>query len=315
MGKTIVVALGGNALIKPGQSGTSKQQLENLDAVAAQLTHLHNRGFRLVLTHGNGPQVGNILLRQEKARDYAPQLPLHVCVAESQGMIGYYIQESLYNHLRRRGFKVPVVTVITQVLVDQNDRAFRSPSKPIGPYYPTMKRVPKGWKTIRTIRGFRRVVASPRPKEIIEASEIKRISRDSIVIACGGGGIPVIRERGLRGVDAVIDKDLSAEKLASAVGAQILAILTDVDFVYLNYRKPNQKKLKSVSLEEIKSYQEKGHFLPGSMGPKIQAAIRFLQKGGKLVVITKLDKLEEAINGEWGTIITNKPKKPKAGKK
>lgn len=303
MGKTILIALGGNALIKPGQKGTAKQQLENLDAVTEQIAHLHNRGFRVVITHGNGPQVGNLLLQQEKARDYAPQMPLSVCVAESQGMIGHFIQEALYNKLRRKGFKIPVVTLITQVVVDRKDRAFKNPSKPIGPYYHSKRGIPRNWKLIRTIKGFRRVVASPKPREIVEAREIRRVSREAIVIACGGGGIPVVKERGLKGVDAVIDKDLTAARLAEAVNASTLTILTDVDFVCLNYKKPHQKKIRNVSLEEIKRYYQQGQFPPGSMGPKIQAALRFLQRGGKRVVITKLERLEDGINGEWGTII------------
>ena len=295
--------MGGNALFKPGQKGTANQYSENLDPVSEQIVNLYNRGFKIVITHGNGPQVGNILIQQEKARDYAPQMPLYVCVAESQGMIGYFIQEALYNHLRKRGFKIPVVTLITQVLVDKNDKSFKKPSKPIGPFYHSLEGLPKNWKMIRTIKGFRRVVPSPKPKEIIESKEIRKISKEAIAIACGGGGIPVIKEHGLKGIDAVIDKDLAAEKLAEVVNAHTMAILTDVDFVYLNYKKPNQKKLEKVSLEKIKELYEQGHFPQGSMGPKIQAAIRFLQKGGKRVVITRLEKLEDGINGEWGTII------------
>ncbi|MBI4021336.1 MAG: carbamate kinase [Candidatus Aenigmarchaeota archaeon] len=301
---TLLIALGGNALIRPGQKGAAAQQLENVERVATHIARLHNRGFRIILTHGNGPQVGNLLLQQEKARDYAPQMPLYVCVAESQGMIGYFLQEALYNKLHALGFKIPVVTVLTQVLVDREDKAFSQPSKPIGPYYPSRDRMDRSWTAVRTMKGFRRVVASPKPRTIVEAAEIRKIARSAIVIAGGGGGIPVVREHGLRGVEAVIDKDLTAAKLAEAVGAQVLAILTDVDFVYLNHGKPNQKKLTTVTLEELKRYYEQDHFPPGSMGPKVQAAIRFLQKGGKRVVITHLDRLEDAVNGEWGTIIT-----------
>ncbi|MBI4181805.1 MAG: carbamate kinase [Candidatus Aenigmarchaeota archaeon] len=304
MGKTLLVALGGNALLKPGQKGTAAQHVQNVDRVAEHLANLHNRGFRLVLTHGNGPQVGNILLQQEKARDYAPPLPLHVCVAQSQGMIGSFLQEALYNKLHARGFRVPVVTVVTQVLVDRDDPAFSHPTKPVGPYYPTRDRMDPRWKVIRTVKGFRRVVPSPRPKEIVEAAEIRKISRQAIVIAAGGGGVPVVRERGLRGVDAVIDKDLTAAKLAEAVQADILAILTDVDYVYLHYKQPNQKHLEKVTLDELQKYQAAGHFPPGSMGPKVQAAIRFLQRGGGKVIITSLDRLEDAIDGEWGTVVT-----------
>jgi len=303
---TLLIALGGNALLKPGQKGSARQHLENMDSVAEQAARLHNRGFRIVLTHGNGPQVGNILLQQEKARDYAPQMPLYVCVAESQGMIGCLLQEALYNHLHRKGFKIPVVTLVTQALVDRNDKAFKKPSKPIGPFYPSRDRMGKKWDFIRTVKGFRRVVPSPSPKEIIEGNCIKSLSRKAIVIASGGGGVPVYKERGLKGIDAVIDKDLAAVRLAEAVKAHTLAILTDVDFVYLNFKKHNQKKLKKVSLKEIKEHYSRGQFSPGTMGPKIQAAIRFLQKGGKRVVITSLNRLEDGINGEFGTIIEKK---------
>ena len=300
---TLVVALGGNALIKQGQKGTAEQQLKNLDCVTEQIVNLYNRGHKIVLTHGNGPQVGNILLRQEKARDYAPPQPLHVCVAQSQGMIGYFIQEALYNKLKAKGFSIPVVTILTQVLVDKKDPAFKNPNKPIGPTYPTRERMTKSWKFNRTLKGYRRVVASPKPRAIIEAKEIKRVSRGAIVIACGGGGIPVVKDHGLRGIDAVIDKDLTAARLAEAVGAKTLAILTDVDFVYLHYKKPREKPLKKVTVQELRIFQRQGHFLPGSMGPKIQAAQRFLARGGKEVVITRLEKLEQGIDGDWGTRI------------
>jgi len=303
MGKTLVIVLGGNALLKPGQRGTAKQHRENLESVAVHIANLHNRGFRIVITHGNGPQVGNILLQQEKARDYAPQMPLYICVAESQALIGSLLQEALYNKLRRMGFRIPVVTIITQVLVDPKDKAFARPTKPIGPTYPTKRGLPRNWKLMRTIKGFRRVVASPRPKEIIEAKEIRRIAREAVVIACGGGGIPVIKERGIKGIDAVIDKDLTAAKLGEVVKAHTLAILTDVDWVYLQYKKPRQKKIQNVSASQLKTWYKQGHFPPGTMGPKIQAALRFLQRGGKRVVITSLNRLEDAINEEWGTII------------
>lgn len=301
---TLVVTFGGNALISSGQKGTAIQQLKNVEPVAEQIVELYNRGYKMVMSHGNGPQVGSLLLQQEKGRDYTPQMPLYVCVAQSQGMIGYFLQEALYNHLSKKGFKIPVVTVLTQVVVDPKDPAFRKPSKPVGPFYPTRERMAKEWKVIRTVKGWRRVVASPRPKEIVEAREIKRISRDAIVIACGGGGIPVYRERGLKGIEAVIDKDLTAVKLAEAVQAKEMAVLTDVDHVYTNYKKPHQKALKQVTVKELQHLHKQGHFPPGSMGPKIQSAIRFLQRGGRRVVIAHVNSLEKAMNGEAGTIIT-----------
>lgn len=303
MGKTVLIALGGNALIKSGQKGTAKQQLANLDNVSEKIVKLYNLGHKIVITHGNGPQVGNILLQQEKAKDYASQMPLYVCVAQSQGMIGYFLQESLYNKLHRKGFKIPVVTIVTQVLVNKKDKAFKKPTKPIGPYYPNRIRMDRKWKITRTIKGFRRVVASPTPRDIIEGEEIRKISKSAIVIASGGGGIPVYKERGLKGVDAVIDKDLAAVKLAEAVKAHSLVILTDVENVYLNYKKTKQKKLTKVTLAEIRKYYSQGHFHSGSMGPKVLAAMRFIQKGGKRVIITSLDKLEQGINEECGTII------------
>lgn len=305
--KTILVALGGNALIKQGQIGTIEQQLKNVDSVMGDVAMLIKRGWRVVITHGNGPQVGNLLLQQQ---EHIPKMPLYVCVAESQGQIGYMIQEALYNKLHKIRVNKPVVTLITQVLVDNNDKAFKRPTKPIGPYYQKEDDVPIEWHMIKTPKGFRRVVPSPEPREIIEKDIIKDAVKRVVVIACGGGGIPVIKGGkgpGLFGVDAVIDKDLTAQKLAGIVNADIFAILTNVDRVYLNYRGKDHTGLKSMDLSDARKYLKKGHFPPGSMGPKITAAIRFLEKNRKgKVIITRFQDLDEALKGRAGTIITSR---------
>ncbi len=309
--RVVVVALGGNALIKPGETGKLPEQLRNMDNAMKHVAMLVKRGWKLILTHGNGPQVGDILLQNEMSKNAVPPMPLYVCVAESQGEIGYMIQETLYNRLHKLGIDKPIVTVITQVLVDRNDSAFRKPTKPIGPHYLRKSAMPRGWHFMKSKMGFRRVVPSPEPVRIVEADAIRKIMDKAIVIACGGGGVPVVRgrgEKGLVGIDAVIDKDLTAGKLAEIVKADMLIILTDVDAVELNYGKPNQRKLKRVGLSEIKKYYEEGHFAEGSMGPKVEAAMRFLEKDPKnrnkrKVIITSFDLLEKAIEDKAGTII------------
>jgi carbamate kinase len=309
---TMVVALGGNALIRKGQMGTYKEQLANVEHAMRPIADLMLDGYNVVITHGNGPQVGSILLQQERTGG-AARMPLHVCVAQTQAQIGFMIQEALHNTLRRRG--KPVVTVVTQVLVDPKDRAFRKPTKPIGPFYEDEGELPIEWHYIRTRRGYRRVVASPDPKEIVEAEAIKRLSKDAIVIACGGGGIPVIkayckvkgrrRQCGLKGVAAVIDKDLAAQRLAEVVGADMMLILTDVDQVALNYGRPNQYSLHSLKYKDAKQYLKQGQFPAGSMGPKIEASLRFLDRKRKgKVIITSFGLAEKALKGKAGTTIT-----------
>ncbi len=285
--KTAVVALGGNALIKPGQKGTLEEQLGNVEHAMECVVKLIKKGYRVVLSHGNGPQAGSILLQQETTKS-VPSMPLYVCVAETQGMIGYMIQEALYNKLHRAGIDMPVITLITQVLVDEKDSAFKNPTKPIG---------------LEGRPGYR-IVPSPEPKRVIEAEAIRKIMGKAVVIACGGGGIPVIMKRGLKGIDAVIDKDLASEKLAEDVGADLLIILTDVDAVYLNYGKKGQKKLMKMNINEAKKYLKQGQFPSGSMGPKIDASVRFLEKNKKgKVIITSFDKLGKAMEGKAGTVI------------
>jgi carbamate kinase len=312
--RIIVIALGGNAIIRRGQIGTMKEQLSNLDHSMEVVAKLVKRGYKVVIVHGNGPQVGNILLQQERAVEVAPEMPLYACVAQSQGMIGYMIQEVLYNKLHSIGIDIPVVTVITQVLVDRKDKAFKTPTKPVGPYYHTESDLPPDWHVVETLRGVRRVVPSPRPKQIIEGSAIKSLVGKAVVIACGGGGVPVIKDKihvtgsksipGLFGVDAVIDKDMAAAELAKSVKADLFIVLTDVDSVYINWLKPSKRtRISRMNVKEAKRFEEKNEFPIGTMGPKIEASIRFLESGGKKVLITEIDKLADALRGKAGTVI------------
>lgn len=287
--KTAVVALGGNALIKPNEKGTLKQQIKRIDQTISHLRGLSKR-YRLVLTHGNGPQVGNILIQQKSIKE-VPSMPLDVCDAMTQGQLGYLIQKSIQNILNKKA-----VTIITQILVDKNDKAFKKPTKPIGPYYKEkierdMIKEPEGW---------RKVVASPKPKQIIEIEQIKSLIKNHIVIACGGGGIPVIKEKELRGVEAVIDKDYATELLASQIKADLLIFLTDVDSVYLNYGSKKPIAIREMNVKKAKKLMK--HFKEGSMKPKISASINFLKKGKK-VIITKPELLDKALRGKVGTVI------------
>ncbi|HID25825.1 MAG TPA: carbamate kinase [Thermoplasmata archaeon] len=310
MNKRVVVALGGNALIKPGQKGTIYEQFANTRATVASVVKMIQNKWEVVLTHGNGPQVGAILLQNEAGRKFVPPMPLGICVAESQGLIGYMIQQCLSNALRKAGLKKDVVTVITQVLVDKNDPAFTNPTKPIGPYYSdtqAFKLLKDGYQMMKQKQGWRIVVPSPDPKSIVEADIIRKlVENDVVVIAAGGGGLPVIEREGwgLDGREAVVDKDLAAERLGEAVNADTLLILTDVPCVYLYYGARDQKPLTNVGVDEIRKYYEDGHFPPGSMGPKVLAAMRFLEAGGKRVIIADIDHGWEALNEKIGTIIT-----------
>ncbi|MBU0530165.1 MAG: carbamate kinase [Nanoarchaeota archaeon] len=298
-----VIALGGNALIQPGQRGTVEEQLKNLNKAVSHIVSLVKKGHKIIITHGNGPQVGNILLQQEATKD-VPAMPLYICGAESQGLIGYMIQDALYDKLHKSKLDIPVITIVTRVLVDKNDPGFKEPTKPIGPFY-KKKPSQKDWKIIEVPKGFRRVVPSPDPKKIIEEEAVKILSKNSIVVACGGGGVPVIKgPKGYEGVDAVIDKDLASARLASDIKADYLVILTDVSNVYVNYNRPNQEKLGLISLKELKKHQKSGHFPSGSMGPKVEASIRFLEAGGKKVIITDFNLLEKAVSRKAGTVIS-----------
>ncbi|MBN1858187.1 carbamate kinase [Candidatus Bipolaricaulota bacterium] len=311
--KLVVVALGGNAILQPGQRGTFEEQMENVRVTCNQLAQMVLSGqYKVVITHGNGPQVGNILLQNETAREVAAPMPLFVCGAESQGLIGLMIQQTLHNLLADEGRgDIPVATVVTQVVVDRNDPAFENPTKPVGPFYSEDEarklQSEKGYNVREDAgRGWRRVVPSPDPIAIFEKEAIRQlVDARSLVIASGGGGIPVVQEGGaLRGVDAVIDKDLAGQRLAVDVGAKIFMVLTDVEQAVLHYKTPQATPLSRVTLEEIKRYQAEGHFAKGSMEPKIRAAIRFVEGGGERAVITSLDRAVDALEGRAGTTIT-----------
>lgn len=312
--KRVVVALGGNAILQRGQKGTYEEQLANVRKTSEQIAGMILSGkYQVVITHGNGPQVGAILLQNDagEAKFGVPAMPMDVCGAESQGLIGYMIQQCLKEIFVKAGRPdIPVATVVTQVLVDKNDPAFKNPSKPVGPFYTEeeAKKIAKekNWAVINDAgRGWRRVVPSPDPIAIIEKEPIiQLIDAHTVPIASGGGGIPVIEEDGkLVGVEAVIDKDLAGERLAEAVDADILLILTDVNGVAINYGKPNEKWLRRMTVEEAKRYMQEGHFAKGSMGPKVQAAIRFIEWGGERAIIASLDHAVDAIEGKAGTEI------------
>jgi carbamate kinase len=312
--RTIVVALGGNAILQRGEQGTAAEQRENVRKTAAQIACLIKEGNRVVITHGNGPQVGNILIQNEMGCKRVPAMPMDVCGAESQGMIGYMMQSQLRNALCGLGLDLPVCTVVTQTLVDKLDPAFENPAKPVGPFkdaaYAETRQKSYGEKWIEDAgRGWRRVVPSPDPKAIVEAASIRAlVDAGHVVISVGGGGIPVVEDGDgrLQGVEAVIDKDLGAERLAVAVGADALIILTDVNGAALDYGTPREKWLGEVSLKDLKTYEAEGHFKKGSMGPKVKAIIRFLEHGGKQGIIASLDRVLEASRGETGTRVYGK---------
>ena len=306
---TIVLALGGNAILQPGQRGASTEQMENVYKTCMQIAQMIKDGHRVVITHGNGPQVGNILIQNSEGAGKVPAMPLDICGAESQGMMGYMIQQQLANILHDDDINVPVVTMITQMVVDKGDPAFLKPTKPVGPFYSKEyadERMKKGEVWIEDAgRGFRKVVPSPTPISIVEIDTIlSLIDSGCVVIANGGGGIPVIEEDGrYKGVEAVIDKDFGGERLASYVRADTFMILTDVPYVYINYRKPEEKALNEINLEDIVKYQSEGHFKAGSMGPKVEACRRFISNGGKNAIITSLDNALLALEGKAGTRI------------
>lgn len=311
-GKLVVIALGGNALLRKGQNGSFEEQYENVKKTAKILADLAEKDYRIVITHGNGPQVGATILRHDAGKKLyeIPAFPMDVCGSETQGFIGYMVQQALNNEFRKRSIDKSIVTIVTRVLVDHEDPAFKNPTKPVGPFY-TKEEMEKlkqehpeyVFKEDKARGGWRRVVPSPDPKKIVEGDVIKKLVETGfIVVACGGGGIPVIEtNEGLRGVEAVIDKDLAGERLASLVEADKFVILTDIDAAYLNFGRPNQKKIEKVRVEELKRYVEEGHFAEGSMLPKIIAAIRFIENGGEEAIIADLNQLIDAINGKSGT--------------
>jgi carbamate kinase len=301
----LLVALGGNALIRKGQKGTTEEQFENLKMPIRQIARL-SRKHRVIITHGNGPQVGNLLIQQESCKE-VPRLPLEILVAQTQGQIGYMIESTLDSQLMELGIHYkPIVSLISYVVVDENDPAFRDPSKPIGPILTQARANRAPYQTRLTAKGWRRVVVSPRPVSIVEKREIRQlIQMGFIVICCGGGGIPVVREgRSFCGVDAVIDKDLASAKLAEEVGADIFLIATDEKGAILNYGKPDHELLSELTPTAALRHLDQGQFPPGSMGPKIEAAIDFVNKGGKRCVICSIEEIEAAVRGRAGTQIT-----------
>ncbi|HVP55319.1 MAG TPA: carbamate kinase [Candidatus Eisenbacteria bacterium] len=312
MSKTALVAVGGNSLIRAGEKGTIAEQLANTRRTAVAIVGLIRLGYRLVITHGNGPQVGAQLLRSERASDVAYSQTLDVCGAASQGEIGYLLAQSLRNELAAERIDVPVVSLVTQTLVSRDDPAMHNPSKPIGPFYSRtdaqQKQRQLGWSIVEdAARGYRRVVPSPEPIEIVELDAIRAlIEQGTLVVSVGGGGVPVISDGGeLRGVEAVIDKDRASSLLATKLGVDLFVISTDTDYVYLNYRKPGQVPLKRVTASEMKRHLLAGHFPPGNMGPKVESVLRFLESGGREAVITSFEHLCDAVKGKAGTHIVN----------
>jgi len=299
----ILIALGGNALIQKGQKGTAEEQFANLKVPMRQIARL-SRNYRIVITHGNGPQAGNLLLQQESCRE-VPNMPLEIIVAMTQGQIGYMIESTLDRALMEIGVTTEqlFVSLISYVVVDEKDPAFQSPTKPIGPFYTAEQAISLPYTMVKTDKGFRRVVASPMPLAIVEHREIKKlIEMEFIVICCGGGGIPVIRkERKFRGVDAVIDKDLASAVLASEIRADIFVIASDVPGVSVHWGTPEQRVLRKVPTADMERYLAEGHFPAGSMGPKVDAITRFVKASGHRGIICHLGDIEQAIAGEAGT--------------
>ncbi len=306
--KRLVIALGGNAMLRPGQRGTAVEQRENVANTCKQMAELVKTGYELIITHGNGPQVGSILIQNEAARAHVPAMPLDVCGAMTQGQLGYMIQGELMHHLRALGMQQLVATVITRVVVDEQDEAFEDPTKPIGPFFQKEEACQlmqeEGYIMKEDAnRGWRRVVASPQPVDIVEKDAINTlVAAGVIVIANGGGGIPVKRSAtDYEGVEAVIDKDLAGELLAREVGAKGFIILTDVEQVLLDFGKPNERSVSTMTVKEAEEYIAQGHFMEGSMLPKVQAAVKFTRSTGGAAIITSLERVEAALAGEAGT--------------
>ncbi len=309
--KRLLIALGGNAIKQPAEKGTHEEQMRNVETASLQIAQLVNHGYELVITHGNGPQVGNLAIQQEAAIDQVPSLPLVSLGAMTQGQIGYMMQQNLQNILSR---SKQVVAIVTQVVVDDKDPDFKDPSKPVGPFYSEeqakLLATERGW-VVKKVKPngektWRRVVPSPIPLRIVEAKAIKvLVDAGVIVIASGGGGIPVIEKSDgkLYGIDAVIDKDRAGARLAKEVEADVLMILTDVEYAMIDYGKNTQKPIRTMTILEAKQRIKEGHFGAGSMGPKIEAALGFVQNGGDYAIITSLDKAMDSLDGKTGTKI------------
>jgi carbamate kinase len=311
MKKIAVVALGGNALLRGNEIGTIQQQEKNTYDTCQNLINIINQDYGLVITHGNGPQIGNIMMRNEAGYETfkIPKMPIDICVADSQGGIGYMIERQMKNILMERKIRKNVITLITQVLVDINDPAFNAPSKPVGKFYlkeeADLLAKANNWifKEDPRKRGWRRIVASPQPLDVLNKKIIKDlVSKGNIVIAAGGGGVPVYldKNKNLQGIEAVIDKDLASSLLATEIGAELFYILTDVPKVYINFHQPNQKALDTLTVQDAQKYFDEGQFSAGSMGPKILAALGFLNNGGKESIITEASELN---NPHCGTVI------------
>ncbi len=308
----IVIALGGNALQTKNSAPTAEAQLEVVKRTCEHIAEISSSGYEMAIVHGNGPQVGRILLASETAKDVVPPMPFDVCGAMSQGYIGYHLQQSLRYALSKQNRNVPVVTIATQMVVERSDPAFANPTKPIGPFYSETEAkalsTEKGFVMKEDAgRGWRRVVPSPLPRRIVEIDAVKKLWDNTIVISCGGGGIPVAEnpDGTLEGVAAVIDKDFAAELLAEQVNADVLLILTEVEKVALHFNTPEQENLSHMSLTEAAKHVEEGHFASGSMLPKVQAAMKFVRSNPeKKAIITSLDKAIDALDGKTGTVIT-----------
>lgn len=312
MGEKIVVALGGNALQSGKAEPTAEAQLKVVRNTCERIADISEMGYEVAVVHGNGPQVGRILLASETAKEVTPAMPFDVCGAMSQGYIGYHLQQALKYALNKRNRNIPVATIATQMVVEKDDPGFKNPTKPIGPFYTEEEakalQEEKGYTMKEDAgRGWRRVVASPIPRKIVEIESVKQLWDSTIVITCGGGGIPVIEnwDGSLEGVAAVIDKDFAAELLAEQVDADVLMILTEVEKVAINYNKPDQQDLAHMSLKDASKYCDEGQFAPGSMLPKVQACMKFVRAyPNKKAIITSLDKAIDALEGKTGTVIT-----------
>ncbi len=310
MKKSAVIAIGGNAIQGPKELQTAEVMRKNLDSTARYLAQMLD-DINVVITHGNGPQVGNLMVQQDRAKELIPPLPLDLNDAYTQGMLGYLIVEAMENQFLKYNLKRQCIAVVTQVVVDPKDKAFQNPTKPVGPFYDAKEAErlarEKGWKVKEDAgRGYRRVVPSPEPLDIVEKDLIKELmERGVLTVAVGGGGIPVLREPSgmIKGVEAVIDKDRASSLLARILDVDIFMILTGVDEVYLNYGKSDQKVLKELKISDAKTYMKNNQFPSGSMGPKIEAAISFVEKTGRQCVITSLEKVSEAMEGKAGTFV------------
>lgn len=314
-----LIAFGGNAILPENQKGLQEEQMRNAQKAAELMVQIIKKGYELIVVHGNGPQVGNLLIQMEEASNKIPPFTLDVCDAMTEGSMGFMLEKAIINELRKNSIDKEVATIITQVVVDKDDPAFRHPTKPVGPFYPKFRAQQlarqKKWTMVEDAgRGYRKVVPSPRPIDIVPKWIIRDLVRSGrVVIAAGGGGIPVIlNSRGLyEGVEAVIDKDYAASLLAREVGADLFIILTGISRVYYNFGKPDQKPLPLITVEEAKKYLAEGQFPPGSMGPKIRAAIEYIEAGGREVLITSASHLKAALLNRSGTrIVAGKENRP-----